>query len=86
MSQGWSWSRLGYLEQRNWCFALAVLLALRKQASTEARPFLKPHLLVDLGKASRCLARRPELLASLRTGWGTHPTARGIDELCGRGD
>jgi hypothetical protein len=68
MLQGWSWSRLGYLDQRNWCFALAVFLALRKQPLTDARPFLRPHLFADLGKASRYLARRPQLLAALRRG------------------
>jgi hypothetical protein len=66
MSQGWSYSRQGYLSQREWCFALAVFIALRKLEIADAKPFLKDHLYSDLGKASKYLARNPALIEKLR--------------------
>lgn len=65
-SQGWSWSRLGYLEERGWAFALAVLFELTGRDAGSVRRYLKPHLVTDLGTALTSLRRRPALLAALR--------------------
>jgi len=65
MSHGWSWSRLGYLGERDWVFALAVFLALRGESPAELRPFLKDHLFADLGKAMAWLKRNPTAIAAL---------------------
>jgi hypothetical protein len=67
LSQGWSWSRLGYLGERDWVFALAVFLMLRGEAAAELRPFLKSHLFADLGKALAYLRHNPTLVATLRS-------------------
>jgi hypothetical protein len=58
MSQGWRHSRLGYLGERGFVFALAIFLELRKQPSDDVRPFLKHHLLADLLKARRYLVKQ----------------------------
>jgi len=65
MSQGWQWSRQGYLGEREWIFALAIFLQLRLQSPTDVNPFLKPHLATDLRKARRYLQRNEALLARL---------------------
>jgi len=51
MSQGWQWSRHGYLSQRAWLFALAIFLALTGKPFEQLRSYLKPHLMTDLSKA-----------------------------------
>jgi len=66
MSQGWSYSRLGYLSEREWAFALAVFLTLKRQPAQQIHRYLKDHLIADLGKAMRYLEKKPELLAGLR--------------------
>jgi hypothetical protein len=66
VSQGWQWSRQGYLGEREWIFALAVFLELRAQSSDDVAPFLKSHLVTDLRRARRHLGAHPELLAPLR--------------------
>jgi hypothetical protein len=58
MSQGWRYSRLGYLGERGFVFGLAIFLELRKQSSDDVKPFLKPHLFADLTKARRYLTKR----------------------------
>jgi len=67
MSQGWQWSRRGYLGEREWIFALAVFLELRAQPLDDVAPFLKSHLVTDLRKARRHLQAHADLLAPLRT-------------------
>jgi len=57
MSQGWQYSRHGYLGERGLIFALAIFLELKGQSSEDARPFLKAHLLADLAKARKYLTR-----------------------------
>jgi len=64
MSQGWQYSRMGYLGERALVFALAVFLELKGQKSDDAGPFLKRHLFSELGKARRYLDRRG-ILASM---------------------
>jgi hypothetical protein len=58
MSQGWRYSRLGYLGERGFVFALAIFLELRDQSSEDVKTFLKPHLFADLLKARRYLVKR----------------------------
>jgi hypothetical protein len=62
-SQGWRWSRLGYLDPRTWCFSLAVFFMLRGDALKESKAFLRPHLFSDLRAASAYLKRHPLALA-----------------------
>jgi hypothetical protein len=65
VSQGWSWSRLGYLSEREWIFALAVFLTLKHEPAQQLHRYLKDHLIADLGKAMRYLEEKPELLSGL---------------------
>src|SRR5436305_643584 len=58
MSQGWRYSRLGYLGERGFVFALAIFLELRNQSSDDVKSFLKPHLSADLLKARRYLVKQ----------------------------
>lgn len=57
MSQGWQWSRHGYLSQRAWIFALAIFLALTGKSPEPLGKFLKSHLMSDLTEAVRYSAR-----------------------------
>ncbi len=57
-SQGWRSSRLGYLSEREWAFALAVRFRLLGEDIGAARPYLKSHLFTDLKTASSCLKSR----------------------------
>ncbi|MGD0144516.1 MAG: hypothetical protein ABSC92_15290 [Rhizomicrobium sp.] len=66
ISQGWQWSRQGYLRERDWAFALAVFLDLRGQMPETLKKLLKPHLYADLTKAARYLRRNPSLLEKHR--------------------
>ncbi len=66
ISSGWCSSRRGYLEEREWCFALAVLLELKGQDEVVALRRLKPHLASDLKSAHRSLQRRPALIENIR--------------------
>jgi len=63
-TQGWQMSTAGYLNERDWVFALAVFLALRQETPAVLRDVLKPHLYADLGKATRYVARNASLLPS----------------------
>ena len=65
MSQGWSYSRLGYLSEREWVFALAVFLTLKRLAPQQTHRYLKDHLIADLGKAMRYLEKKPALMVGL---------------------
>lgn len=66
LSQEWSWSSLGYMEECEWAFALAVMFELTGRDPSSASRYLKPHLFTDLRTAIGSLRRRPELLAALR--------------------
>ncbi len=63
MSQGWQWSRHGYLNERAWVFGQAVFLELRGETAETVKPFLKAHLYSDLTEAIRYLRRRGILAA-----------------------
>jgi hypothetical protein len=65
LSQGWSWSRQGYLSQREWCFALATFFVLRQKPVEDAKPFLKDHVYSDVSKAMSYLQKDRTLLAPL---------------------
>jgi hypothetical protein len=58
MSQGWQYSRQGYLGERAFAFALAVFLELRGQDNDEVKMQLKPHLFADLVKARKSIVKR----------------------------
>jgi hypothetical protein len=64
-SQGWKWSRAGYLRERDWAFALGVFLILRDEEPSSLKPLLKNHLYSDMKAAYRRLQREPALLAEL---------------------
>jgi hypothetical protein len=64
-SQGWRTSRQGYLNERMWCYALAIFFLLRGEDIAQAKPFLKSHLYSDLRKATAYLRKHPERLPSL---------------------
>lgn len=66
-SQGWSWSRQGYLSERDWAFALAVFFRLTGRNAVEAKEWLKPHLYSDFQKALKRLDAEPSLLDPLRS-------------------
>ena len=64
-AQGWRSSSLGYLRERDWAFALAVFLALRKQPAETLAKLLKPHLYADLRAASKYLGRHPRVISDI---------------------
>jgi hypothetical protein len=61
-SQGWKWSKQGYLRERDWAFALAVFLDLRGEKPDTLKDLLKSHLYSDVREASRYLSRNTMLL------------------------
>lgn len=61
-SQGWQWSKQGYLRERDWSFALAVFLNLRGEKPEILKELLKPHLYSDMKEAGRYLAKNASLL------------------------
>lgn len=65
-SQGWQWSRQGYLRERDWAFALAVFLDLRGEKPGTLKELLKPHLYSDMKGAGRYLAKNAGLLEQHR--------------------
>jgi hypothetical protein len=65
LPRGWSTSSMGYLDQRNWCFALAVFCALRNKNIAELKPWLKPYLYSDVQAAARNLRRAPEITTKI---------------------
>lgn len=77
-SQGWRSSRLGYLDQREWAFALAIWINLVGIEARSVRPYLKSHIYTDLQSALRSLKRRPELLSSLHE---ARPVARSLSTV-----
>ena len=64
-SQGWSYSRLGYLKEREWVFALAVFLVLREIDPKPATAHLKPHFASQLKRTIRYLNDNPAIGASI---------------------
>ncbi len=60
-SQGWQYSRHGYLGERGFIFALAIFLELKRQTEDAAKPYLKSHLNVDLAKALKYV-RKDDLI------------------------
>jgi hypothetical protein len=66
ISQGWRYSRLGYLDEREWAFALAVWFELGGRDVGLAQRYLKSHLFTDFRTALASLRRRPALLAEIR--------------------
>lgn len=65
-SQGWQWSKQGYLRERDWSFALAVFLNLRGEAPETLKDILKSHLYSGMKDAGRYLAKNAGLLAEHR--------------------
>lgn len=66
MSQGWSWSRQGYLSEREWAFALAIFLELKTEPAEQLKPYLKNHLMTDLKSAIRYMRKHPDWTGRLR--------------------
>ena len=62
-SQGWRWSRQGYLAEREWLFALAVFFQLRGEAVDAAKLYLKPAQFKDLSRAAAYLRRQADFVA-----------------------
>lgn len=79
MTQGWSWSRKGYLRERDWVFSLAVFFRLTERDAVLAKPWLKAHLFADFHKALRSLDARSELLEPLRAVAGEAPARSPIE-------
>ncbi|HEV2678720.1 MAG TPA: hypothetical protein VGV37_29600 [Aliidongia sp.] len=65
-SQGWRWSRQGYLTEREWLFALAVFFHLRGEPVAVAKPHLTPTRYKDLRRAGGHVGRHPEFAALAR--------------------
>jgi len=64
-SQGWSYSRHGYLKEREWTFALAVFLNLREIDPAPAVAHLKPHLASQLKRSLRYLNANPSIVSKI---------------------
>ncbi len=64
-SQGWAYSRLGYLKEREWTFAIAVFLRLRGIDPVQATPHLKPHLASQLKRSLRYLDANPGIVREI---------------------
>lgn len=67
ISQGWQTSRLGYLEEREWAFALAVWCFLTERDVKDTRRYLKAHIYEDLCRAAASLQQRQEWFTPLLT-------------------
>jgi hypothetical protein len=74
-SQGWQWSRQGYLRERDWSFALAVFLNLRGEEPVTLKELLKPHLYSDMKEAGRYLAKNAKLLDEHRAIKAAQPSS-----------
>jgi hypothetical protein len=70
ISQGWRWSRQGYLGEREWAFVLAIFTMLRADPDGELKSFLKPHLFETYRRATRYLSRNPAIVDSIRASAG----------------
>jgi len=73
-SQGWQWSRAGYLSPNSWAFALAIFTAL-SESDADVERWLKPEMANLYRQASKYLARHPKLLDDLRRIGPAEPTA-----------
>jgi hypothetical protein len=62
-SQGWRWSRNGYLAEREWLFALSVFFQLREESVEVAKHHLKPAQFKDLSRAATYLHRHAGFVA-----------------------
>jgi len=78
-SQGWATSRLGYLKEREWVFALAVFLALRGIDPAVAATHLKPHLASQLKRTIRYLKANPSIVAQIAAAGQPHEAPNGSD-------
>ncbi len=67
MSQGWGYSRLGYIKEREWIFALAVFLALKGLDASAAKPHLKSHLASQLNRTQKYLQLNPSILERIKS-------------------
>jgi hypothetical protein len=67
MSQGWGYTRLGYIKEREWVFALAVFLALKGLDASAAKPHLKDHLASQLKRTQKYLELNPQILERIRS-------------------
>ncbi|MEQ1864640.1 MAG: hypothetical protein ABL996_08295 [Micropepsaceae bacterium] len=67
MSQGWGYSRLGYIKEREWVFALAIFLALKGLDASSAKPHLKPHLANQLKRVEKYLQLNPAILERIKS-------------------
>jgi hypothetical protein len=67
MSQGWSYSRLGYIKEREWVFALAIFLALKDIKADVAKPHLKSHLASQLNRAEKYLQQNSNILERIKS-------------------
>jgi hypothetical protein len=56
-SQGWQYSRRGYLGERGFIFGLAIFLELKQQSAETAAPYLKRHLNSDLRSALKYIRK-----------------------------
>ena len=54
-----------YLDQREWCFALAVMFEIKEQDHTPYVRYLKPIVAAEVARARRSLQRRPRCIAGL---------------------
>ncbi len=61
ITQGWRSARLGYLDEREWAFGLAVWLSLTGRDIAPAERYLKAHLVADVKSAQRSLKGRDAL-------------------------
>ena len=64
-TQGWSWSRLGYLSETQWGFCLGVFLRLRGESADTALHWLRPGPAKALKRTLRYLDRNPGSLSAL---------------------
>ncbi|MGO9484618.1 MAG: hypothetical protein ACLPX9_08550 [Rhodomicrobium sp.] len=64
-TQGWSWSRLGYLSETQWGFCLGVFLRLRDEPADTALHWLRPGPAAALKRTLRYLEKNPERMSGL---------------------
>jgi hypothetical protein len=72
-SQGWGYSRLGYLKEREWVYALAVFLLLRGIDIAVALPYLKPHMASQMKRTARYLRNNSAVLDDIRAAGPSRP-------------
>jgi hypothetical protein len=64
--QGWSYSRVGYLGENEWGFAIALFLALQSKDARAIDGLLKSHLVSVVKRALKYLEANPHLVEPLR--------------------